>query len=349
MPRLVHLARASAARTIERAGIRGGTAAVLESGGQQSKIERAVFAMPLEPDFSVTYQWVRELRRWHGERIVAAHFVLSSDEDVLVGRYNAAHERLPLREAVRRVLKEPLGSEIVVPRSVRRREVMGIRDVTQLVGWTEVPEPRSNFDCLCQACVPAGTRDLMRRVRASFERHVMEARKAKSNDDVVSALQRLDTPLERAHGRIGPDKLLVFAKAENGEVRRAATWLLGYFRWAQVEATLVRLLSDTHERVRECAVESLVRAGGIQRAYAHLQTDDTVLPFVEHLEYERDVDLATRLLARISLRTSTQVRSRAVDAATDLLRDDELEPGTRNLLLAIVARTAAARHEKFDE
>ncbi len=347
MPRLVHLARASNARTIERAGIRGGLASVLEAGGKESTIERAVFAMPLVPDFSVTYQWVRELRRWHGERIVAVHFVLPSDEELLVGRYNAAHERLPLREAVRRVLAEPLGSEIVVPRSVRRREVMGIRDVTQLVGWTEVPEPKSNFDCLCQACVPAGTRDLMRRVRASFERHVTEARKARSNDGVVSALHRLDTPLERAHGRIAPDKLLVFAKAENGDVRRAVTCLLGYFRWAQVEDTLVRLLSDTHERVRECAVESLVRAGGIQRAYAHLRTDDTVLPFVDHVEYERDVDLAARLLARIALGARSQVRSRVADAATNLLRDDELGPATRNLLLEIV-RTEAARHEEFE-
>jgi hypothetical protein len=89
MPRLVHLTRASRARTIERAGIAGRPVSVLEAGGQHAKIERGVFAMPLVPDFSVTYQWLRELRQWHGERMVAAHFVVSSDEEVLVGRYNA--------------------------------------------------------------------------------------------------------------------------------------------------------------------------------------------------------------------------------------------------------------------
>src|SRR5689334_11713773 len=108
--------------------------------------------MPLVPDFSVTYQWVRELRRWHGEKMVAVHFVLPSEEEVLVGRYATAHERLPLRDAVRRVLASPAGNEIIVTRSVRRREIVGIRNVTQLVGWTATPEAGAKNDCVCQMC-----------------------------------------------------------------------------------------------------------------------------------------------------------------------------------------------------
>jgi hypothetical protein len=338
MPRLVHLVRASSARTIERAGIRGGPANVVDSTGRSSRVERAVFAMPLVPDFSVSYQWVRELRRWHGERMMAVHFVLPSDEEVLVGRYNAPHERLSVRDAVRQVLKSPAGNEIIVIRSVRRREVVGIRNVTQLVGWTEIPESGEKLDCVCQVCVPAGTRDLMRRLRGEFARHLMSARKAKSHDEVVRALQRLDTPLERAHGRIPPDKLLGFARVESGEVRRALAWLLGHFRWSDVEDTLLRLVADPDERVSECAIESLVRAGGTRRAYGHVRDDDdAVLSFIDHLEYGRDVAVSARLLSLIAMRKDERVRARASRAAAVLLRDDDLDVGTKHQLQTVAA------------
>jgi hypothetical protein len=338
MPRLVHLARASNVRTIERAGIRGGTAAVLDVSGRASRIERAVFAMPLVRDFSVTYQWLRELRRWHGERMVAVHFVLPSDEQVLIGRYNGPHERLALRDAARRALRSPMGSEIVVMRSVRRREVIAVRQVTQLVGWTQVPEPGAKLDCLCVVCVPSGTRDLMRRVRASFSRHLADARRAKSPKEVVAALRSLDVPLERARGRIPPDKLLAFAKAESADVRRALAWLLGYFGWADVEAPLVRLVDDADERVRASALESLVRSGGVRRAYDHVRDrDESVLELVDYLELASDVVVSTRLLSLIAARDDGRIRDAAGRAAAALLRDDALDAQTRAQLECIVS------------
>lgn len=330
MPRLVHLVRASRARAIERAGIRGGAAQVLVSGGQASRVERAVFAMPLLPDFTVTYQWVRELRRWHGEKMMAVHFVLPSDEEVLVGRYNVAHERKPLRDAVREVLKAPAGNEIVVTRSVRRSEVVGIRDVTQRVGWTAVPEAGAKFDCICPVCVPAGTPDLMRRVRGEFERHWMAVRKAKSPDELVAALGRLDMPFERARGKLSPDKLLRFTRAESARVRKAAGWLLGDCRWADVEAPLVRLLSDADVDVRTCAIESLVRAGGLRRTYDHVrESEESLLEFVDHVQYGSDVALSAKLLSRLALDERSRVRARAAKAAESLLRDDGLDEKTK--------------------
>jgi hypothetical protein len=322
VPRLVHLIRASSARTIRRAGIRGGAATVLELAGRRAELARAVFAMPLVPDFSVTYQWVRELRRWHGESMMAVHFVLPSDEEVLVGRYGTAHARVALRDAVRRVLKSPEGNEIVVMRSVRRREVVAIRNVTQLVGWTEVPGPRAKLDCLCQACVPPGTRDLMRRVRGAFSRHLTDARRAKSDREVAAALQRLGVPLERARGRLDADGLLAFARSESADLRREAAALLGYFRWSEVEAELGRLVSDPDERVHASAIDSMVRAGGPTRTFAHLRESDRGLAsFIEHLEYGSDVALSARLLSDIASREDPRLRARAAKALARLRRE----------------------------
>jgi len=64
----------------ERHGIRAEEAHVWD-GKKGVKVPRAVYAMPIVPDFSVTYQWLRELRRFHRERMVAVHFVVPSDEE----------------------------------------------------------------------------------------------------------------------------------------------------------------------------------------------------------------------------------------------------------------------------
>lgn len=322
MPRLVHLTPESRRKAIERSGIRA-----------------AVYAMPVLPDFSVSYQWLRELRRWHGERMIAVHFVVPSDEPVLVGRYNLPHEQLPLGEAIRRVLAAPRGCEIILTRRVRAREVVGIRAITQLVGWTEVPEPGSAFDCICAACVAPGTRDLSRRVRAAYERHILAARRGATTDDVRRALANLDTPLERARGRIAPDKLLAFTKSKDADVRRAAIGLLRHFRWADVEPVLARGLLDDHGGVREAAVASLVAAGGLRRAWKHVEKVEDELAttkLVEHLEFASDVEVSAAVMSEIAPRASVVVRRSLARAAARMLRDDDLGKKAKATLDALV-------------
>ncbi len=53
-------------------------------------------------------------------------------------------------------------------REVRLREVVGVRELNQLVGWTQTPEPRTDIECVCVSCVQPGNRDLMRRVIADL-------------------------------------------------------------------------------------------------------------------------------------------------------------------------------------
>lgn len=331
MPRLVHLAPESRRRAIERHGIRAEEAHVWD-GKKGVKVPRAVYAMPILPDFSVTYQWLRELRRFHRERMVAVHFVVPSDEEVMVGRYNKPHEKVPLRVAVRRVLEEPAGNELILLRGIRKNELALVRELTQLVGWTETPEPGAAFDCLCASCVAPGTPDLMRRVRAQFDRHVLAARQASDAKGAVRELARLETPLERAKGRIRPDKLEVFSRSEDRFVRATATNLLRNFKWSDVELLLVARLHDDYGNVREAAVESMIIAGGVRRAHAHVArlSDDLLTGHVvDHLAYAREADVAVKLLGEIATTASDEIARRVVNAATELLRDDSLTEATR--------------------
>ena len=166
--RLLHLAPASKERAIRRAGLSGRRARVADESGTVLVLSRAIFAMPVVPSFWTSHQWLRELRRWHDERMVAVHFRLPDDEPVHVGRFGEAHRLLPVAAAARWVMDHPDGAQVVVARSIARRDVVAVRATPQLVGWTGKPDGGGMGSCVCIVCLPVGSRDLTRRVRGAF-------------------------------------------------------------------------------------------------------------------------------------------------------------------------------------
>jgi hypothetical protein len=79
MPLFVHLTPERNARAVLRSGLHGG---------------RGVFCMPLMPDYYLTRQWLRELKRSGQRTIVAVDFRLPPDEPVLVGHYGRPHQEI---------------------------------------------------------------------------------------------------------------------------------------------------------------------------------------------------------------------------------------------------------------
>jgi hypothetical protein len=103
MAEFVHITKAGSARRMPRSGI----AAVSHgwAGG------RGVYCMPVLPSFTLTYQWVRELRRWHSGVLVAVHLRLPDDEPVTIGRYGTPPAEATAAQAVAKVreLDDPRG------------------------------------------------------------------------------------------------------------------------------------------------------------------------------------------------------------------------------------------------
>lgn len=114
--------------------------------------------MPVLPSFPLTYQWVRELRRWHPGVLVAVHLRLPDDEPVTVGSYSAPPREVTAAQAVAAVreLDDPRGYEVFVPRAVTAAEVRRIRDVPQGVGWRYLPGAYGSRPCRCSGCLPHG-------------------------------------------------------------------------------------------------------------------------------------------------------------------------------------------------
>ncbi|MEV6599517.1 HEAT repeat domain-containing protein [Actinoplanes sp. NPDC051346] len=150
MAEFVHITSTRAAQRIQRSGI-----AARSFGGAGG---RGVYCMPVLPSFTLTYQWVRELRRWKPGVLVAVQLRLGDDEPVSVGHYGAPPRRVTAAEAVAvvRGLDDPRGYEVFVPRTITAAEVRRVRAVPQGVGWRYVPGAHGRRPCPCPGCVPRG-------------------------------------------------------------------------------------------------------------------------------------------------------------------------------------------------
>lgn len=146
MPMFVHLAVDADIASIRRAGIRIG------------KRGRGVFSMPVLPNFVISHQWLRELRRRGARRIFAVHFRIGDDEPVSMGHYGREHVDVTAAEAVRGIMDapEPLGFEVIIPRAIAPRDIHAVRPAPQTVGWRYFPGAHGRKPCGCPACLARG-------------------------------------------------------------------------------------------------------------------------------------------------------------------------------------------------
>lgn len=186
MPVFVHLTPARNLRAIRRQGIAASRA---RFGG------RGVYAMPVTRNFSITHQWVRELRHYAGGTVYGVYFRLPDDEPVRVGHFNFGHRDVSAAQAVALVMEaetrdpvrarredqaareaaaygddvfptSPEGLEVVVPRSIRPAEILRVRALPQVVGWRHFPGANGQRPRACICCERGrwGIRRMERRV-----------------------------------------------------------------------------------------------------------------------------------------------------------------------------------------
>jgi hypothetical protein len=148
--RLTHLTRADHRSRILDAGIRP---------TRISKTLAGVYAMPVLPNFYVSHQWLRELRRFHEGPLIAVDFVIPDEEDVLVGHYDRQLQTRTAAAAAAVIMRaeDPRGYQILVPRAIERKEIKRARAVTQVVGWRYWPDAHGHAPCGCPLCLQPGT------------------------------------------------------------------------------------------------------------------------------------------------------------------------------------------------
>lgn len=94
MPILVHLTSHKNTQKIIRYGIIGFKRNIYCEVEQQKiykEISKAVYCMPVLPNYYISHQWLRELKRSGQKNFVGVYFRLDSKELVWIGRYNQPH------------------------------------------------------------------------------------------------------------------------------------------------------------------------------------------------------------------------------------------------------------------
>jgi len=208
--------------------------------------------MPVLPSFTLTYQWVRELRRWHSGVLVAVHLRLPDDEMVTVGRYSEPPRQVTAAQAIAAVLEldDPRGFEVFVPRAISVQEIRRVRGIPQGIGWRYLPAAHGRRPCACPACLQPGTYKVDRlRRRFPYDQPssrpkselMAQLRAATTADEIIDVLCELST---RRRG--GAEELAYLADHPDQDVRDTLESVLPVYRGREARRLRERLqLSDT--------------------------------------------------------------------------------------------------------
>jgi hypothetical protein len=171
MPHFVHIADERDSAAIRRAGLKlprppaHASPASLQSYG--------VFALPVTPNFLVSHQWVRELKRRGFKVAVGVYFRVSGEEQVWAGKYNEAKVQMSAAHATAQLRHEQtLGFEVILPRSVQASDIETIKALPQKLGWRYFPgaHERGIF-CGCEYCQRGSIKS--RRIRLAYEQRAL--------------------------------------------------------------------------------------------------------------------------------------------------------------------------------
>jgi hypothetical protein len=118
-----------------------------------------VYAMPVTPDFYLSHQWLRELKRQGQRTICAVYFRIPDEESVWVGHYSQNHRSMTAAEAVGLILESRAveGYEVIISRPITAGEIYRVRHLPQVVGWRYQPGAHELSTCMCIVCNPPGT------------------------------------------------------------------------------------------------------------------------------------------------------------------------------------------------
>jgi hypothetical protein len=244
MVSLVHLTPERNARRITRSGI------AAHSRGRAG--DRGVYCMPTLESFTLTHQWVRELRRRHPGALVAVQIRLPDDTPVTVGHYGAEPERLSLAQAAARVrdLEDPRGHEVFVPRAITAGEIHRVRRIPQGIGWRYWPNSHGRAPCACPVCLAPGEMGA-----AKIRRRFSQEEPRRTKPELMADLHRASTPEQIVDAlwalggrrRGGSEELEYLAEHPDPEVRETLADLLDYYRGRPARELRARITAGLPE------------------------------------------------------------------------------------------------------
>jgi hypothetical protein len=158
---------------------------ILQSGIHKGKY--GVYCLPVLPNYFISHQWLRELKRGGQRTFVGIYFHVPDDEMVLFGHYNKPHTNITVAEATRILYQQSdtQGYEMILMRTIEPNELHKIQAVPQVMGWRYSPDAHQRQWCNCPVCVSRGEFN-SRKKRRSLEGCVL------TYDEILASLHAFD-------------------------------------------------------------------------------------------------------------------------------------------------------------
>jgi len=143
--------------TSERDGRRIAKSGLSTHRTRYPDIPFAIFAVPVVPNFTLSHQWVRELKRQGQKLMSGVYFRIPDDEQVYVGHYHHLHQWMTAAESVAKMMREldARGFEVLIPRAIPTSSIQQVR-ILPHVGWRYYPNAHHHRPCPCPMCLRRG-------------------------------------------------------------------------------------------------------------------------------------------------------------------------------------------------
>jgi hypothetical protein len=255
MPTLVHITGEKNAEKIRKAGI------------SIRNFRGVVYFMPVVRSFFISYQWLRELRRWGQKNFVAITFRLSVDELVWAGKYLESHRQMRLGDAIADLesREDPLGYEMYIDRKIGPKEVTKIRLLPQKIGWRYFPNAHGKKPCGCPACQKGSynSAKLQKEDRGDYKpRTYSELKSVIATEQDANEIWRAMAGLQTRKRRENPEFLERVLAMNDQELLVELAITLGYYRHENSQRMLRFLESNNNPEVQEQAKNSLAYLTG---------------------------------------------------------------------------------------
>jgi len=154
MAMFVHLAPETQAKRIRRSGIKASRNVPPELGGL-----RGIYAFPVLSSFTISHQWLRELKRGGARTFVGIYFRVPDEDPVYTGHYGNTHKLMTAAAAAGFLQKvgDAEGYQVIIPRKILAKEIHRVRGVPHVVGWRHFPGSHGTKPCGCPVCWQPGT------------------------------------------------------------------------------------------------------------------------------------------------------------------------------------------------
>ncbi|MBU1078282.1 MAG: HEAT repeat domain-containing protein [Spirochaetes bacterium] len=257
MPVFVHLSSEKNIKKIQRSGIKPAKTYYNITG---------IFCMPVEKNYFISHQWLRELKRRGARTVMGIYFKIASDETVWIHHYQEEPVSMKAGEAIKKIKQDSdaSGYQVIIPRKVLKKEIVKIKYISQVTGWRYYPGSHGRKkSCLCPACIPRGSINAQKTRKNRYNKLIKEIKNTDKEKTIISLLQDVSDIITWSSGNIKNIHDLAFLMDHPSVkvIRNLISTLLSY-KNDQAIPFLQKMLEHKNKKIKQDSAKGIIQLQG---------------------------------------------------------------------------------------